>query len=159
MQYLLPLALVDSSYGLLAVKMEMNRTLVIDYSNQALFHFEEDFHDTELQREALLVKQEFSFVLQQAAPDRDTQLLEWPEQENIHVSPRRYYFKLVMHISACANIAIKIWCFFCDSMDSGFKVLQEMAHLYETIGNDMVHNMPMTDVSAYVMRFHVPYIC
>jgi hypothetical protein len=112
MQYLLPLALVDSSYGLLAVKMEMDRTIVIDYSNQALFNFEEDFHDTELQREALLVKQEFSFVLQQAAPDRDSQLVEWPEQENIHVSPRWYYFNFVMHISACANIAITIWCFF-----------------------------------------------
>ena len=64
MQYLLPLSLVDSSYGLLAVKMEMERTIIIDYSNQALFQFEEDFHDTELQREALLVKQELSFVLQ-----------------------------------------------------------------------------------------------
>ena len=44
-------------------------------------------------------------------------------------------------------------------MDSGFKVLQEMAHLYETIGNDMVHNMPRTDVSDFVMRLHIAYIC
>ena len=65
MQYLLPLALVDLSYGLLAVKMEMERTIVFDYSNQALFQFEEDFHDSELQREALLVKQEFGSVMQQ----------------------------------------------------------------------------------------------
>ena len=89
MQYLLPLALVDSSYGLFAVKMEMNRTLVIDYSNEALFHLEEDFHDTELQREALLVKQEFSIILQQEVPGRNSQLVEWPEQDNIHVSPRQ----------------------------------------------------------------------
>jgi len=108
MQYILPLAHVDSSYGLLAVKMEMERTIVIDYSNQALFHFEEDFHDTELQREALLVKQELSFILQQEAPDRNSQLLEWPEQENIHVSPRWYCFKFVLDISVCYNIAITI---------------------------------------------------
>ena len=112
MQYLLPLALVDLSYGLLAVKMEMERTIVFDYSNQALFQFEEDFHDSELQREALLVKQEFSFVLQQEAPDRNNQLVEWPEQENIHVSPRQHYFKFDLGISACSNIAITIWCFF-----------------------------------------------
>ena len=108
MQYSIPLAHVDSSYGLLAVKMEMERTIVIDYSNQALFQFEEDFHDTELQREALLVKQELSFVLQQEAPDRNSQLVEWPEQQNIHVSPRRYYSKFGLHISACSNIAITI---------------------------------------------------
>ena len=112
MQYILPLAHVDSSYGLLEVKMEMERTIVIDYSNQALFQFEEDFHDTELQREALLVKQELSFVLQQEAPDRNNQLLEWPEQENIHVSPRRYYFKFGLGISVCSNIANTILCFF-----------------------------------------------
>ena len=158
MQYLLPLSLVDSSYGLLAVNMEMERTIVIDYSNQDVFHFEEDPHGTELQREALLVKQEFSSVLQQEAPDRNSQLVEWPEQDNIHVSPRRYYSKFGLHISACSNIANTI-CFFGDSMDSGFKVLQEMAHLYETIGNDMVHNMPRTDVSAFVMRLQLSYIC
>ena len=111
MQYLLPLSLVDSSYGLLAVNMEMERTIVIDYSNQDVFHFEEDPHGTELQREALLVKQELSSVLQQEAPDRNSQLVEWPEQDNIHVSPRRYYFKFVLDISVCYNIAITI-CFF-----------------------------------------------
>ena len=111
MQYLLPLSLVDSSYGLLAVNMEMERTIVIDYSNQDVFHLE-DPHGTELQREALLVKQEFSSVLQQEAPDRNSQLVEWPEQDNIHVSPRRYYSKFGLHISACSNIAITILCFF-----------------------------------------------
>ena len=64
MQYLLPLAPVDSSYGLFAVKMDMDRTVIIDYSNQALFDFEEDFIDIELQREALLIKQEFNVILQ-----------------------------------------------------------------------------------------------
>lgn len=97
----------------------MDRTVIIDYSNQALFDFEEDFHDIELQREALLVKQEFNVILQQGAPDRNNQILEWPEQVNIHVSHRR--------------------------MDSGFKVLQEMANLYETMGYDMVQNMPRSE--------------
>ena len=110
MQYLLPLSLVDSSYGLLAVNMEMERTIIIGYSNQDVFHFEEDPHGTELQREALLVKQELSFVLQQEAPDRNSQLVEWPEQQNIHVSPRRYYSKFGLHISVCSNIANTI-CF------------------------------------------------
>ena len=138
----------------IAVNMEMERTIVIDYSNQAVFHFEEDFHDTELRREALWVKQEFSFVLQQEAPDRNSQLVEWPEQENIHVSPRRYYSKFGFHISACSNIAITIWCFFVTAWTPDSK-----AHLYETIGNDMVHNMPRTDVSAFVMRLQLSYIC
>ncbi|XBI60198.1 hypothetical protein VPH35_041153 [Triticum aestivum] len=98
----------------------INNVVLEPFPRYNVFHTPTiDFHDTELQREALLVKQELSFVLQQEAPDRNNQLLEWPEQENIHGSPRR--------------------------MDSGFKVLQEMAHLYETIGNDMVHNMPRTD--------------
>ncbi|KAF7047905.1 hypothetical protein CFC21_056759 [Triticum aestivum] len=98
----------------------INNVVLEPFPRYCVFHTPTiDPHGTELQREALLVKQELSSVLQQEAPDRNSQLVEWPEQDNIHVSPRR--------------------------MDSGFKVLQEMAHLYETIGNDMVHNMTRTD--------------
>ncbi|XBI41682.1 hypothetical protein VPH35_126117 [Triticum aestivum] len=113
----------------------INNVVLEPFPRYDVFHTPAiDFHDTELQREALLVKQELSFILQQEAPDRNNQLLEWPEQENIHVSPWRYCFKFLLQ-----------YCFFCDNMDSGFKVLQEMALLHETIGNDMVHNMPRTD--------------
>jgi hypothetical protein len=53
------------------------------------------------------------------------------------------------------DIASNIWSFFCHSLDSGLKVLQEMAHQDHTLG----HNMSRTEVGAYITSFRLPYIC
>ena len=75
LQYLLPLYLVDSSYGLLAVNIENRRTLLIDHSNESFLGLE-DFHDKELKKEALIVLQEFGSVLQQERPGLNPQLVD-----------------------------------------------------------------------------------
>ncbi|XP_073362434.1 uncharacterized protein [Aegilops tauschii subsp. strangulata] len=92
--YLLPLYLVDSSYGLLAVNIENRRTLLIDHSNES-FLGSEDFHDKELKKEALIVLKEFG-----------------------------------------------------SSLDSGFKLLQEMAHQDDTLG----HNISRTSDSIQLRK-------
>lgn len=87
MQYLLPLALMDSAYGLLAVNIEKRRTLLIDQSNES-FLGSEDFHDKELKKEALLVKQEFGSVMQRERPGLNAQLVDWPQDETYITAPR-----------------------------------------------------------------------
>ena len=87
LQYLLPLYLVDSSYGLLAVNIENRRTLLIDHSNES-FLGSEDFHDKELKKEALIVLQEFGSVLQQGRPGLNPQLVDWPQDHTYITAPR-----------------------------------------------------------------------
>ena len=87
LQYLLPLYLVDSSYGLLAVNIENRRTLLIDHSNES-FLGSEDFHDKELKKEARIVLQEFGSVLQQGRPGLNPQLVDWPQDHTYITAPR-----------------------------------------------------------------------
>ena len=50
LQYLLPLALTDSSYGLIVVNMKERRTCLIDPSNLGFLH-DDDLHENELKKE------------------------------------------------------------------------------------------------------------
>ena len=87
MQYLLPLGLMDFSYGLLVVNIEKRRSLLIDMSNES-FLGSDDFHDKELKKEALLVKQEFGNVMQRERPGLNAQIVDWPQDETFITSPR-----------------------------------------------------------------------
>ncbi|XBI34927.1 hypothetical protein VPH35_120677 [Triticum aestivum] len=118
--HLLPLYLVDSSYGLLAVNIENRRTLLIDHSNES-FLGSEDFHDKELKKEARIVLQEFGSVLQQGRPGLNPHLVNWPQDHTFITAPR---------------------------LDSGLKVLQEMAHQDDTRG----HNMSRTSDSIHLRK-------
>lgn len=87
MQYLLPLDLMDTSYALLVVNITKRRCLLIDQSNES-FLGSDDFHDKELKKEALLVKQEFGKVMQQERPGMNAQVVDWPQDETYITAPR-----------------------------------------------------------------------
>jgi hypothetical protein len=68
------------------VNIEERRTLLIDQSNESFLGL--DFHEKELKKEALLVKQEFGSVMQWERPGLNAQIVDWPQDETYITAPR-----------------------------------------------------------------------
>ena len=76
MQYLLPLTILDSSYGLLVVNRMRRRVVVLDPSRD-VGQVGESTHNKEMMKEITLLKQEFNDVLQARIPCWNTPLMDW----------------------------------------------------------------------------------
>ena len=78
LQYLLPLKLSDSSYGLLVVNRLRRRVVVMDPSFNT-FDPEDSTHNILMRKEISLLKEELNNVLQARIPGWNTHIMDWGE--------------------------------------------------------------------------------
>ena len=78
LQYLLPLKLSYSSYGLLVVNRMRRRVVVMDPSFN-MFDREDSTHNILMRKEISLLKEEFNNVLQTRIPGWNTHIMDWGE--------------------------------------------------------------------------------
>ena len=87
LQYLLPLKLSDSSYGLLVVNRLRRRVVVMDPSFNT-FDPEDSTHNILMRKEITLLKEEFNTVLQTRIAGWNNQIMDW-EQDTMSCAARQ----------------------------------------------------------------------
>ena len=87
LQYLLPLKISNSSYGLLVVNRMRRRVVVMDPSFNT-FDPEDSTHNILMRKEITLLKEEFKNALQNRIPCWNSQIMDW-EQDTMSCAARR----------------------------------------------------------------------